>query len=68
MNMQVVKWCVDLAMGIAFLFGAVTGIIKFMVLTRIAGFSGIVLPGALISEVHDRAGIILASLSWSTWS
>jgi hypothetical protein len=62
MNMQVVKWCVDLAMGIAFLFGAVTGTIKFMVLARVAGFSEIVLPVALISEVHDRAGIILAIL------
>jgi uncharacterized integral membrane protein len=62
MNMQVVKWCVDLAMGIAFLFSAVTGTIKFMVLLRVAGFSGIVLPVALMSEVHDRAGIILAIL------
>jgi Domain of unknown function (DUF4405) len=62
MNMQVVKWCVDLAMGIAFLFCAVTGIIKFMVLARLAGFSEIVLPVALVSEVHDRAGIALSIL------
>jgi hypothetical protein len=62
MNMQVVKWCVDLAMGIAFLFCAVTGTIKFMVLMRVAGFSEIVLPVALVSEVHDRAGIILGIL------
>ena len=62
MNMQVVKWCVDLAMGIAFLFSAVTGTIKFMVLMRVAGFSAIVLPLAQMSEVHDRAGIILSIL------
>ena len=62
MNMQVVKWCVDLAMGIAFLFSAVTGTIKFMVLMRVAGFSAIVLPMAQMSEVHDRAGIILSIL------
>ncbi len=62
MNMQVVKWCVDLAMGIAFLFSAVTGTIKLMVLWRIAGFSEIVLPVALISEVHDRAGVALGIL------
>ena len=62
MNMQVVKWCVDLAMGIAFLFSAVTGIVKFMVLWRIAGFSEIVLPVALMSEIHDRAGIALSIL------
>jgi hypothetical protein len=62
MNMQVVKWFVDLAMGIAFLFSAVTGTIKFMVLLRVAGLSEIVLPVALMSEVHDRAGIILGIL------
>ena len=62
MNIQVVKWCVDLAMGIAFLFSAVTGTIKFMVLMRVAGFSAIVLPVAQMSEVHDRAGIILSIL------
>ena len=62
MNIQVVKWCVDLAMGIAFLFSAVTGTIKFMVLLRVAGFSAIVLPMAQMSEVHDRAGIILSIL------
>ncbi|MGB9176313.1 MAG: DUF4405 domain-containing protein [Methanoregula sp.] len=62
MNMQVVKWFVDLAMGIAFLFSAVTGTIKFLVLTRVAGFSGLILPVALMSEVHDRAGIILSVL------
>jgi hypothetical protein len=62
MNMQVVKWFVDLAMGIAFLFSAVTGTIKFMVLLRIAGFSAIILPVALMSEVHDRAGIALSIL------
>jgi hypothetical protein len=62
MNMQVVKWCVDLALGIAFLFCAVTGIIKLMVLLRIAGFSEIVLPVAMISEVHDRSGAALGML------
>jgi len=62
MNMQVVKWLVDLAMGIAFLFVAVTGTIKFLILMRVAGFSEIILPVALMSEVHDRAGIALSIL------
>ena len=62
MNMQVVKWCVDLVMGIAFLFCAVTGIIKLMVLWRVAGFSEIVLPVALISDIHDRSGAALSVL------
>jgi len=62
MNMQVVKWLVDLAMGIAFLFSAVTGTIKFLILMRVAGFSEIILPVALMSEVHDRAGVALSIL------
>lgn len=62
MNMQVVRWMVDLAMGIAFLFSAVTGTIKFLVLQQVGGLSGIVLPVALMSEVHDRAGIFMAVL------
>ncbi len=62
MNMQVVKWLVDLAMGIAFLFCAVTGIVKLMVLWRIAGFSEIILPVAQISDIHDRSGVALSIL------
>jgi hypothetical protein len=62
MNMQVVKWCVDLAMGIAFLFSAVTGVLKFTVLVRLSGFTDIVLPMALVSDIHDRAGIALTIL------
>jgi uncharacterized integral membrane protein len=61
-NMQVVKWCVDIAMGIVFLCSAVTGIFKFTVLMRVSGFSGVVLPMALMSDIHDRAGIILCLL------
>jgi hypothetical protein len=62
MNIQVVKWCVDLAMGIAFLFSAVTGVLKFTVLMRLSGFTDIVLPMALMSDIHDRAGIALTVL------
>ena len=62
MNMQVVKWCVDLAMGIAFLFCAVTGVVKLMVLWRLAGFSEIILPVAQISDIHDRSGVALTVL------
>lgn len=62
MNMQVVKWCVDLAMGIAFLFSAVTGILKFTILARAAGATVLVLPMGQVSDIHDRAGILLAVL------
>lgn len=62
MNMQIVKWCVDLAMGVVFLFSAVTGLFKFMLLMRVPGISSLVLPMALMSDVHDRAGIALCLL------
>lgn len=62
MNMQVVKWCVDLAMGIAFLFSTVTGVLKYTVLMQVSGLNGIILPMALMSRIHDRAGIALSIL------
>ncbi|MDP3396635.1 MAG: DUF4405 domain-containing protein [Methanoregula sp.] len=61
-NMQVVKWCVDLAMGIVFLFSVVTGLFKFTLITRSFGLTDIVLPSAQISEIHDWAGITLCFL------
>ena len=60
--MQRVKWCVDLAMGIAFLFTALTGIFKFTFLMQFFGLTNIVLPMALMSDIHDRAGIALIIL------
>lgn len=62
MNIQVVKWWVDLAMGMVFLVCAVTGFLKFMVLMRFSGFTDIVLPMALMSDIHDRAGMALILL------
>ncbi len=44
MNMQVVKWCVNLMMGIIFLFSVVTGFFKFTLLIRTFGLTDIVLP------------------------
>ena len=60
--MQVVRWGVDLAMGIVFLFSFVTGFFKFMVLMRVFGLVDIVLPLALMSDIHDWAGISLGFL------
>lgn len=59
MNMQVVKWCVNLAMGMVFLLSSVTGFFKFTLLVRMFGLSGVVLPIALMSDIHDWAGISL---------
>jgi hypothetical protein len=62
MNMQVLRWCVDLAMGTAFLFSAVTGFFKVMLLMRVEFFTDMVLPVAQMSDIHDRAGIALTVL------
>jgi hypothetical protein len=62
LNMQVVKWCVDLIMGIVFLISFVTGFFKFTLLVRTFGLTDIVLPLALMSNIHDWAGLSLCIL------
>jgi hypothetical protein len=59
MNMQVVKWFLDLAMGISFLVSFVTGFFKFTFLMRITGLVDLVLPLALMSDIHDWSGLVL---------
>jgi hypothetical protein len=61
-NMQVVRYCVDLSMGIVFLICFVTGLFKFTLLMRMLGLTGIVMPLALMSEIHDWSGIALGIL------
>ncbi len=62
MNIQVVKWCVDVGLGIVFLFSAVTGLLKFAVLMQVSWISSAVLPMATMSDIHDRAGLFLVIL------
>ncbi|MHB8164509.1 MAG: DUF4405 domain-containing protein [Methanoregula sp.] len=59
MNMQVVKWCVDLAMGVLFLTSFITGFFKFTLLLRTFGLTDVVLPLAQMSDIHDWSGITL---------
>jgi len=59
MNMQVVRYCVDLSMGIVFLICFVTGLFKFTLLMRMLGLTGVVMPLALMSDIHDWSGVIL---------
>jgi hypothetical protein len=59
MNRQVVKWCLDLGMGIAFLVSFITGFFKFTFLMRMSGLVDLVLPLALMSDIHDWAGLAL---------
>ena len=57
--MQVVRYCVDLSMGIVFLICFVTGLFKFTLLMRMLGLTGVVMPLALMSDIHDWSGVIL---------
>lgn len=59
MNMQVVRYCVDLSMGIVFLICFVTGLFKFTLLMRMLGLTEVVLPLALMSDIHDWSGVLL---------
>jgi hypothetical protein len=59
MNMQVVRWCLDLGMGIMFLISFITGFFKFTLLMRAFGLTDVVLPLALMSDIHDWSGLAL---------
>ena len=59
MNLQVVKWAVDLAMGIAFLACYITGMFKFTYFMRLFGLTSLRLPIAQMSNMHDWSGLFL---------
>ncbi len=62
MDMQVIKWWVNLLMGIMLLVCFVTGILKFTELMRMLGLTGSVLPLAFLSVIHDWTGLALGIL------
>ena len=59
MNMQFIKWGVNVAMGITFAICFITGLLKYTLLLRLSGLNQRVLPSALISDMHDWSGIAL---------
>jgi len=59
METKVLKWSVDLAMGITFVICFLTGLLKFSQLMQVTGLYRMVLPSALISDLHDWSGILL---------
>jgi hypothetical protein len=61
-NMQVVRWGVDVAMGFTFLVTLITGLFNWTLLMRTLGLTDIVLPLALMSEIHSWAGPLLGAL------
>jgi hypothetical protein len=59
MNLQVVKWAADLAMGGAFLVSFITGMFKFTYFMRLSGLTSLRLPIAQMSNLHDWSGLFL---------
>ena len=62
MNTQVIRYCLDLSMVIVFFVCFITGFFKFTALMHMLGLSGIVMPLALMSDIHDWTGILLGAL------
>ena len=62
MNIQFVRYGVDCLMGVMFLISFVTGLFKFTLLMRMLGMTDVVLPLALMSDIHDWSGIALGFL------
>ena len=62
MNTQIAKWAVDIGLLIAFIVCVVTGLFKFTLLMRMLGLTQLVLPLALMSDIHDWSGILLIVL------
>lgn len=59
MDRKILKWLVDVTMGIAFLTCLITGLLKFTILLRLTGLNNVLLPSAFISDIHDWSGIVL---------
>jgi hypothetical protein len=59
MDGQVIRWAVSLAMGITFALTFITGLLKYTLLLRLTGLNMVVLPSALISDLHDWSGMVL---------
>ena len=59
MNIQVVRWGNDVAMGVSFLVCFITGMFKFTFFMRLFDLTSLVLPIALMSKIHDWSGLAL---------
>jgi hypothetical protein len=62
MDSNLIKWLVNVVMGVAFVISFATGLLKFTLLLRMTGLNVIILPSAVISDVHDWSGILLGLL------
>ena len=62
MNRQILKWAVDIGLLVSFVVCSVTGLLKWTLLMRMLGLSGIIFPLALFSDIHDWSGLVLIVL------
>jgi len=53
------KWLVDILMGVTFGICFITGLLKYTVLLQLTGLNTIILPAALISNLHDWSGLFI---------
>ena len=54
-----IKWLVDLLLGITFVICFITGLLKDADLLQLTGLNNVVLPAALISDLHDWTGLLM---------
>jgi len=59
---QMARWSLDVAMGTTFLVTVITGMFNWTLLMRTLGLTDVVLPLALMSEIHSWSGPLLALL------
>lgn len=59
MDRNTLVYALDLIMGIFFLISFVSGLLKFTLILRLTGLNSLVIPSALISDIHDWSGILL---------
>jgi hypothetical protein len=62
MDRNVLRWAINLGMGVVFVISFMTGLLKFTVLLRLTGTESLLLPSARISDLHDGIGMVLGLL------
>ena len=62
MDRNKLQYATNVMMGIFFITSFVTGLLKFTLLLRLSGLNQLLLPSALISDIHDWSGIMLGLL------
>ncbi|MDD1689669.1 MAG: DUF4405 domain-containing protein [Methanoregula sp.] len=59
MDRNKLLYATNVLMGLFFITSFVTGLLKFTLLLRLSGLNQLLLPSALISDIHDWSGILM---------